>query len=68
LTNIRDEKLKSEISKFLQWMNYQSDPPTMFLYKYPADLKGILNKIKRYDGDLQMMCDDVNNKFKYFRA
>ena len=48
-------------------MHYNSDPPTMFLYKYPSDLKGCLSKLKRYDNDIEMLCEDVNSKFKYSR-
>ena len=68
LISFRNENLKTETSKFLQWIFYHTDPKSMVLYKYPADLKTSLSKIKRYDGDLQMMSEDVNNKFKLMRA
>ena len=48
-------------------MHYNSDPLSMVLYKYPPELKASLSKIKRYDGDVQMMSEDVNNKFKFLR-
>jgi hypothetical protein len=68
LNTFRDERLKNEASKFLQWIAYHTEPTSMVLYKYPADLKTSLSKVKRYDGDLQMMSEDVNNKFKFMRA
>ena len=68
LSKFRDEKLKNEASRFLQWIFYHTDPKSMVLYKYPSDLKTSLNKVKRYDGDLQMMSEDVNDKFKFMRA
>lgn len=64
LPNIRNENLKLEISRLLEWLNYNSDPPSLLLYKYPSELKGLLSKIKRYDHDLEMICQDVNSKFK----
>jgi hypothetical protein len=64
LTNFRNTQFKNEAATFIQWIIYQSDPPTMIGYQYPSDLKLYLSKVKRYEGDLEMIVNDVNEKFK----
>jgi hypothetical protein len=64
LTNFRNGEFKTEVANFIQWIVYQSDPPTLVGYQYPTDLKLCLLKVKRYEGDLEMLVGDVNEKFK----
>ncbi len=64
LTNFKNTKFKNEAATFIQWMIYQSDPPTLVGYQYPTDLKLYLLKVKRYEGDMDMMVGDINEKFK----
>mgnify|MGYP001811336209 CR=1 FL=1 len=65
LTNVKNDKFRVKVAEFLQWVNYQLDPPSMFTQKYPSDLKTCLNKAQRYEMDAIVMTEDINRKFKY---
>ena len=65
LTNFKNEKFKTKVAEFLSWLNFVLNPVEAFGFKFPSDLKANLTKLERYDGDIQMLAEDVNNKFKY---
>ncbi len=64
LTTIKNDKFKCKAAEFLQWFNYQLDPPSLFSYVTPSDLKSYVSKARRYEGDLMSMVGDVNRKFR----
>jgi hypothetical protein len=65
LSNFKNEKFKTKVAEFLQWINLVMDPPSMFDLKFPSELKGYLTSVKRYENDLIMMADDINRRFKF---
>ena len=65
LSNFKNEKFRTKVAEFLQWISFQLDPPSMFTQKYPSDLKACLSKVKRYESDTIVMAEDINRKFKY---
>jgi len=64
LTNFKNEKFKTKVSEFLSWINFILNPVGAFDFKFPSDLKANLSKLTRYDGDIIMIAEDVNQKFK----
>jgi hypothetical protein len=65
LSIFKNDKFRMKASEFIQWIVYQMDPPSMFNYHTPTDLKNYLSKIKRYEGDMFMMLDDLKRKFRH---
>lgn len=65
LSNFKNEKFKTKVAEFLQWINFVLDPPKIFAQKYPSDLKIYLSGVKRYENDVIIMAEDVNRKFKH---
>lgn len=64
LTNFKNERFKTKVSEFLSWINFVINPVAGFDFKFPSDLKANLSKLMRYDGDIIMIAEDVNQKFK----
>ena len=67
LDNFRNDKLKTKVAEFLSWLNFILNPVASFDMKFPSDLKKNLADISRYEGDISVMAEDVNIKFKYMK-
>lgn len=64
LTNFKNDKFKTKVAEFLQWIHFILDPPHLFEQKFSTDLKNYLSTVRRYENDVIIMTGDVNRKFK----
>jgi hypothetical protein len=66
LYNFKNEKFKAKVAELLQWCMLQVDPPKLLYDHYFSnELKLNLKNLKCYDGNLTLIAEDVNQRFKY---
>ena len=65
LKNFKNEKFKTRVSDFLQWVIFELDPPEFYKGVHPKALKSCLSNVKRYDSDFTILGEDINRQFKF---
>ena len=65
LTYFKNDKFKTKCAELVYWMHYILDPPnSIATQEVPKELKTSLEPIRKYDSDVEGLCDELNRKFK----
>jgi hypothetical protein len=65
LNYFKNDKFKAKCAELVYWMHYILDPPnTIVTQEIPNELKTSLEPIRKFNSDVEALCDELNRKFK----